>query len=350
MAEKRKATDENTMQFVNTLGPPLKRTRRVPQPVTEESSKEARKQWEDRQREEAAAKAEFLAQREREEEAERRATSAFRIGQVLEAVKGAGYKTLHEFLADLMATKDQHQSSQVSQMLINHGHELLDLIRARQPELVSQWITKAAGEILGEEGANLVQLLRPPQLQNVSTTLANFSLERTLADAEYAAPTLCFLLRSLARGSEADDAATTEKRRDTDLVCDKSVQNHQLTGYQGCDHRHLHVGADAKRKVIRVSDHNVFLPPGMRSYPVAVRRFEPRWHLPIISKYLAKSQRARTGTIGRDSKARAPALVHDYLGQSELCVPSGAATDRVQRPLRQWDDSDPCSPLGCCSG
>ncbi|KAJ7850786.1 hypothetical protein B0H14DRAFT_2224406, partial [Mycena olivaceomarginata] len=170
------------------------------------------------QRENAAAQAEFLAQQKREAEAERRATSVFRIAQVLDAMKTAGYKTLHEFLADLLATKDQHQSSQVSQMLINHGHELLDLIRSRQPELISVWISKVAGEVLAEEGTRLVQLLRPPINQSVHITLANFSLEKLLADAAYLAPTLCFLLRSLTRGSETDEAAEKAPRRDMDLV------------------------------------------------------------------------------------------------------------------------------------
>ncbi|KAJ7869595.1 hypothetical protein B0H14DRAFT_3579250 [Mycena olivaceomarginata] len=217
MAGKRKPTDENAGQFINVFGPPPKRPRRVAQPVTEASRQEARKQWEDRQRKEAGAKAEFLAQRKREEEAERRTTSTTRIGEVLNAVKDAGYKTLHEFLTDLMVTKDQHQSSQVSQMLINHGHELLDLIRARQPELVSEWITRVAGEILKDEGAKLAQHLRPPQGQGVSTTLANFSLERILADAEYIAPTLCFLLRSLAR-EDGEDGTQKDKRGNIDLV------------------------------------------------------------------------------------------------------------------------------------
>ncbi|KAJ7864341.1 hypothetical protein B0H13DRAFT_2353767 [Mycena leptocephala] len=217
MAGKRKANDENSGSFINMSGPPQKRVRLVTQPVTEALMMEARKQWEGKQREEAAAKADFLAQRAREEEAERRAASALRIGQVLDAVKAAGYRTLHEFLGELLATKDQHQSSQVSQTLINHGDELLDLIRARQPQIVSQWISRAAGEILKEEGAKLAQLLRPPQGQGVSTTLENFSLERILADAEYLAPTLCILLRSLAR-EEADKDSGKEKRRDVDLV------------------------------------------------------------------------------------------------------------------------------------
>ncbi|KAJ6492735.1 hypothetical protein C8R47DRAFT_1044212 [Mycena vitilis] len=217
MAGKRKAHDENTGQFINVSGPPQKRQRRVAQPVTEASRAEARHQWEEKQREEAVAKAEFEAQREREEEAERRAASSHRIGQVLNAVKTAGYKTLHEFLADLLATKDVHQSSQVSQTLINHGDELLNLIRARQPELVSQWVSKVAADILKEEGAKLAQLLRPPQGQGVTTTLESFSLAQVLADAEYHAPTLCMLLRSLAR-EQGDEESGKQKRRDVDLV------------------------------------------------------------------------------------------------------------------------------------
>ncbi|KAJ7280448.1 hypothetical protein C8J57DRAFT_1058002, partial [Mycena rebaudengoi] len=209
----------------------------VAQTVTEASRMEAWRHWEEKQHEEEAAKADFLAQCEQEEEAERRATSALCIGQVLDAVKAAGYKTLHKFLADLLATKDQHQLLQVSQTLINHGHELLELIWAHQPELVSQWISKVAGEILKEEGTRLAQFLRPPQDQGVGTTLESFSLERILADTEYLAPTLCILLRLLAQ-EEAGENSGKEKRRDVDLVLSTVIcmlvqtQNEKSSEYQ----------------------------------------------------------------------------------------------------------------------
>ncbi|KAJ6587607.1 hypothetical protein DFH09DRAFT_1274488 [Mycena vulgaris] len=207
MGGKRKGIDENTGQFLNTSGPPQKQVRSVPKPLTEASMLVARKQWEDRQQEEAAARADFLAQREREEEAERSLASSLRIRHVLDAVKTAGYKTLHEFIPDLLGTKDQHQSSQVSQMLINHGEELLDLILGYQ----------GCGEILYAEGVKLAQRLRPEQGQSVTTTLAEFSLERILADAEYIAPTLCCLLRVLARDSNTERPVDT-KGRDADLL------------------------------------------------------------------------------------------------------------------------------------
>ncbi|KAJ7692577.1 hypothetical protein B0H17DRAFT_933920, partial [Mycena rosella] len=210
--------NENTGPFIDMSGPPKKRPRRVTQPVTEAVRETAQREWKARQEEDAAKQAEMSARLEREEEAQRMAESAFRIGQVLDAVKTTGYRILHEFLAELLATKDQHQSSQVSQMLILHGHEFLDLIRSRQPEVVTQWISKAAGSILVEEGAKLAQRLSPPQNQSVTATLQNFSLESVLADAEYIAPTLCMLLRTLARGSDPESLAGGEGRRNTDLV------------------------------------------------------------------------------------------------------------------------------------
>jgi hypothetical protein len=84
--------------------------------------------------------------------------------------------------------------------------------------MVAQWISKAAGSILAEEGAKLAQLLRLPQHQSVTVTLQSFSLEQILADAESIAPTLCMLLRMVARGCEDSDMVG-EGRWNSDLVC-----------------------------------------------------------------------------------------------------------------------------------
>ncbi|KAJ7909892.1 hypothetical protein B0H13DRAFT_2233006 [Mycena leptocephala] len=210
------AGENNGLQFVDMSGPPKKRQRRVAQPITEVTQAEARRVWEERQRADTVAQAEFNAAHEREEEAERRATSKTRIGQVLQSIKEAGYSSLYNLLDDLVTTKDQHHSSQVSQMLVHHGEELLDPIRLRQPEIVAQWIKRVAGDILAEEGAKLAQHLRPPQGQSVTKTLENFSLKRILADAEFIAPTICHLLGMVTIGDSSD---TTESgRKDKKLV------------------------------------------------------------------------------------------------------------------------------------
>ncbi|KAJ7808983.1 hypothetical protein B0H14DRAFT_3760274 [Mycena olivaceomarginata] len=132
------------------------------------------------------------------------------------AVKAAGYGSLYGFLDDLVTTKDQNHSSQVSQMLISHGDKLLDSIRSRQPEVVSQWISKVAGNILAEEGAKLAQHLRPPHGQSVTTTIENFALSKILADAEFIAPTLCHFLPLLAKADPSETHA--EGRKDKNLV------------------------------------------------------------------------------------------------------------------------------------
>jgi hypothetical protein len=215
------ANENNILEFINISGPPQKRQRRVAQPVTEATQAEAQRVWQEQHQAEAAARAEFTAAREREAEAERRATSKIRVGQVLQAVKAAGYGSLYGFLDDLVTTKDQNHSSQVSQMLISHGDELLDSIRSRQPEVVSQWISKVAGNILAEEGAKLAQHLRPPHGQNVTTTIENFALSKILADAEFIAPTLCHFLALLAKADPSETHA--EGRKDKNLVSGLSL-------------------------------------------------------------------------------------------------------------------------------
>ncbi|KAJ7745262.1 hypothetical protein B0H14DRAFT_2637180 [Mycena olivaceomarginata] len=210
------ANENNVLEFINISGPPQKRQRRVAQPVTEATQAEAQRVWQEQHQAEAAARAEFTAAREREAEAERRATSKICVGHVLQAVKATGYGLLYGFLDDLVTTKDQNHSSQVSQMLISHGDELLDSIRSQQPEVVSQWISKVAGNILAEEGAKLAQHLRPPHGQSVTTTIENFALSKILADAEFIAPTLCHFLTLLAKADPSETHA--EGRKDKNLV------------------------------------------------------------------------------------------------------------------------------------
>ncbi|KAJ7348714.1 hypothetical protein DFH08DRAFT_866415 [Mycena albidolilacea] len=135
MSKRRGDADENNiLEFINISGPPKKR-RRVTQPVTEATQADAQRVWQERHQAEAAARAEFTTAREREAEAKIYATSKICVGYVLQAVKVAGYGSLYGFLDDLVTTKDQNHSSQVSQMLISYGDELLDSIRSASPRL-----------------------------------------------------------------------------------------------------------------------------------------------------------------------------------------------------------------------
>ncbi|KAJ7669167.1 hypothetical protein B0H14DRAFT_3692675 [Mycena olivaceomarginata] len=109
------------------------------------------------------------------------------------------------------------------------GTELLELIRARQPELVSQVDQQGSGaRTLKEEGAKLAQLLRPPQGQGVSTTLESFrwnasSLMLSISRQLFAS----FFARW--RGRKLTENSGKEKRRDVDLTRNEKSSEYQTT-------------------------------------------------------------------------------------------------------------------------
>ena len=73
-----------------------------------------------------------------------------RIEQVFSSITAAGYETLYAFVDELLNVRDQQFSSRVSNMLGQHGEEILNSIRARQPDVVKQWAIGVSGEILAE--------------------------------------------------------------------------------------------------------------------------------------------------------------------------------------------------------
>ena len=118
------------------------------------------------------------------------------LQRVLASVTDAGF-TLYGFLDELMNTKDRATSSQVSQMLITKGSDLLNSIRRCQPKMAHAWAAKTTAEILARERTKLTENLRPRQNCGVADVLQQFSLQRIMNDAEELAPTLCELLRAI---------------------------------------------------------------------------------------------------------------------------------------------------------
>lgn len=129
---------------------------------------------------------------------------------------GQGSSTLYEFVDELLSTKDQQISSQVSCMLGQHGDVILNAIRKRQRDLVKKWAIDLTGELLAGEGRKLAECLRPEKSQKTSSTLEEFSLDRIMADAELLAPNLCRLLRAV---SDAERPAEDKTRKNRSLVC-----------------------------------------------------------------------------------------------------------------------------------
>jgi hypothetical protein len=215
---KRKKPDENTpLTFLHTSGPPQKRVRRIAQPLTPQIIQDAQHSWLAKQDADRDIRRAVEEAKAADNEVQKRAESTARISEVLGAVKKAGYGSLFEFMDELLTTRDQQQSSQVSRMLVAHGAELLDSIRARQPRVTNDWILLCSGEMIAAEGKWLADYLRPAQGQKVSHILENFSLERILRNAEAIAPTFCNVLRHFARG-HTEQNAETKGQKDKDLA------------------------------------------------------------------------------------------------------------------------------------
>jgi hypothetical protein len=216
---KRKCSDENApFKFVHQSGAPQKHIRRVSHKIDQATLQELRNQRslddareaEARKVEEVAAAA--LAASIAAEDERRKSTA--RVATVLTTI-AAEYPALHDFLRELITTKDRAQSSQVSQMLISHAPELLYLMRKRQPETINHWVVETAAEILAEEGKRIADYLRPEQGEKVSEVLERFDLQKILAEVEELAPTLCKFLRKVAKRKESSEST---ERKDCDLV------------------------------------------------------------------------------------------------------------------------------------
>ena len=146
-------------------------------------------------------------------EAKARAATKHRIEQVFGSITAAGYETLYAFVDELLNVCDQQFSSRVSNMLGQHGEEILNSIRARQPDIVKQWAVGVSGEILAEEGQQLAKYLQPRDNQTTSDLLQQFSLERIMSEAEDIAPTLCWLLRQISMKDQSEDKEKVRKNR-----------------------------------------------------------------------------------------------------------------------------------------
>lgn len=187
---KHKATNESFVFHISTPNqPPTKRVRRIFRQLTDT--------------EVAAERASFIAKRQTREVAHREAAAkkaqddcVQRLGNALQAIKGAGFSTLAEFMLELMNTNDQQHSAHISRTLGTHGCLLLESIQKRCPDIVDPWAVSLITELLAGEGQKLAEFLHPASRQ-VSEILGKWSLERIFQEAEHLAPVLCTLLRRI---------------------------------------------------------------------------------------------------------------------------------------------------------
>jgi len=211
---KRTRNAENKpFSFVDASTPAPKRIRRTAQSLSFAEIQNLR----DERAAKDACEAHLLAETTRQAVEEKHRTEAkLRVEKVLGSVTAAGYGSLFAFMDELLNIRDQQLSAQVSRMLGQHGEDILNSIRVRQPNLVNQWAIETSGEILAQEGKKLADFLRPTQGTKVSEVLKMFSLERIMSRAEEIAPTLCHILRSV---GTRETLSMDEIRKDRSLVC-----------------------------------------------------------------------------------------------------------------------------------
>ena len=147
------ATQTPTLNYYS--GPPMKKPRRVLQPITPQIRNESRRLWLEKEKE--AEKEKGLQEKQATEEKQSLETS--RLEEVERARISAGYTSLFGYISEPFGTKDRSLSSQVSQMLINHGKELLDAVHLRQKLVIEDWISAHFQDTLRHEGFLLGKVL-----------------------------------------------------------------------------------------------------------------------------------------------------------------------------------------------
>ncbi|KAJ6610249.1 hypothetical protein B0H10DRAFT_1953961 [Mycena sp. CBHHK59/15] len=65
-----------------------------------------------------------------------------RVHEALQSLKNAGCKSTYQFFEEFFGSTDRDISKHASRLLHDHGTDLLDLLHAKQPELVEKWALK----------------------------------------------------------------------------------------------------------------------------------------------------------------------------------------------------------------
>ncbi|PPQ91131.1 hypothetical protein CVT25_013270 [Psilocybe cyanescens] len=117
-----------------------------------------------------------------------------RINEALKSIHAAGFPTFCDFLEDVLTPHNPSQSSQISQLLLNHGPHLFDLAQQRQPKITNNWIISSHRELVSVQCTALAEHFHPTHLSKVTDILSGFSLKQYLAESERVAPLICQIL------------------------------------------------------------------------------------------------------------------------------------------------------------
>ncbi|PPQ97245.1 hypothetical protein CVT26_000771 [Gymnopilus dilepis] len=222
-----------TFTFLDGLTPVPKK-RRVARAFTGEDLANMRDERAKRDAEEAEARKEEEKRAEEEDRRLRKKDEAAKLNAALDGIKNSGYETLDAFLTALLNTEDQHRSSQVSKLLINHGKRLFDDMRRRQPDVAQDWALSTTRELVQKEAIYLAEYLTPEPKTPVEQILKRFSVAGLLAEADSRAPSICQILRQvmLPKGSDEPKYKKRELILATTLAALAKARNEHATEFQ----------------------------------------------------------------------------------------------------------------------
>ncbi|PPQ95891.1 hypothetical protein CVT25_000393 [Psilocybe cyanescens] len=127
------SSSQQVFDFISTpvsSSPKPRKKRRIAQDVSPNSKLKAVERWTERNQ--------VLVQLQSQAEAQsRKEKKTLRINEALKSIRAAGFPTYRDFLEDVLTPHDPSQSSQISQLLLNHGPHLFDLARQRQPKITN---------------------------------------------------------------------------------------------------------------------------------------------------------------------------------------------------------------------
>lgn len=139
-----KSTDESKTNEIVESSTPTHKKRRITLSTTDENVLES----EANESEEKTEEEEAIEQEQVQQEQECDDDDDERMESVFACIAEAGYPSVYEFLEDLFTCEKPSIKAQVDAMSINHGHEILDAIRAVALEMVNEWMVSRTVELL----------------------------------------------------------------------------------------------------------------------------------------------------------------------------------------------------------
>ncbi len=169
------------------------------------------------------------ARRKREEELrvqqdqQSRVVIQQKLARILGYVKSEGL-TLDRFFIELMASKDQSQSSWVSRTLNSHGPEIVEAMVDRKPKVLEPWMKSKVADMYGADKKKLHKKLRSDQKKALKAAFVHLQQWQVMEDMQRYAPALWEVLERI-RTLDDPEPSNSEPNQNEDAAVTNSNTN-----------------------------------------------------------------------------------------------------------------------------